>query len=159
MSSRRSDSVNSRLPALIPMNRLDRAKGRLSGFLTPEERQALALATLETVLAAVEEAGWAPVVLTRDATVQAEVSGRALILVEVTPLLGLNAELEAALLRLQRRFPQPKEPRVLILHADLPLATGAAIASAAAATPPAPSTPLGGSAAGGTNPMPARPPG
>ena len=148
-----------RPPALIPVNRLDRAKGRLAGLLTPVERRELALATFATVAAAVMEAGWRPVVLTSDPAVRAASPPDALVLDEFGAMLGLNAELEGALLRLQPAFPQPRDPRLLIIHADLPLATAEAIHALTLAAPAAPSATLVRSLDGGTNAMLLRPPG
>ena len=152
-------SVDSRPPALIPVNRLDRAKGRLSGLLTPDERRELALSTFATVVAAVRAAGWRPVVLTSDPGVRAASPEDALLLDELGAFLGLNAELEGAFLRLQPAFPQANDARLLIIHADLPLATGDAIRELEMAAAPAPSATLVRSADGGTNAMLLRPPG
>ena len=150
---------NARLPALIPVNRLDRAKGRLAPFLTPAERAELALATFETVLEAVRGAGWTPVVLTSDDTVRAAAGPNAVVLGEGSPFLGLNAELEGALLRLQPAFPQPTDPRLLVVHADLPLASAAAIRALCGEAREAASAVAVCSADGGTNIMLLRPPG
>lgn len=136
---------------LVPVNRLDRAKGRLSALLSAAERAALALATFETVCAAVVEAGYALAVLTSDPRVAAR--GRALLIGEDPVRRGLNAQLEAAIAGLD------SPPQLLILHADLPLATGAALRSLVAAALPAPSATLVTSADGGTNAMLLRPPG
>lgn len=144
------------LTTLVPVNRLDRAKGRLAGSLSPEQREALALATLQTVLAACQEAGFAPVVLTGDPRV-AEVLPRGVrLLAEGGPAPGLNAQLEWALGELGLARPGAA---VLILHADLPLATAAALRAFVAAAPPAPSATLAESPDGGTNAMLLRPPG
>jgi 2-phospho-L-lactate guanylyltransferase len=42
------------IAALVPVKRLDEAKGRLAGLLTPDERRRLALAMLEDVLRALQ---------------------------------------------------------------------------------------------------------
>ena len=151
--------VGGRRPALIPVNRLDRAKGRLAGLLTPDERRELALCTFATVVAAVTEAGWRPVVLTSDPAVRAASPADALVLDELGAMLGLNAELEGAFPRLQPAFPQPDDPQLLIIHADLPLATAEAIRALALAAAPAQSATLVRSPDGGTNAMLLRPPG
>ncbi|OAI39833.1 hypothetical protein AYO38_06825 [bacterium SCGC AG-212-C10] len=85
---------------LIPVNRLDRAKGRLSDFLTPTERSELALTTLRTVIAAVHGAGATPVILTADDRVATEFAAIN-VLREDSGLAGLNAQLERALVRLE----------------------------------------------------------
>jgi 2-phospho-L-lactate guanylyltransferase len=146
------------LPALIPVNRLDRAKGRLAELLTAAERRQLALATLHTVLAATREAQMLPLVLTSDESLAAELPG-VKVLPEAVALAGLNAAIEGALLRVQALVPQASDPRLLILHADLPLATGSAIRAVIAAAPPPPAATLVRSADGGTNAMFLRPPG
>ena len=101
---------------LIPVNRLDRAKGRLAALLEPEERAELVRRSLAAVLGAVEGAGMKAVVLTSD-------------------------------------------DELLILHADLPLVTAAALSDLVAQAPPAPSATLVRPGDGGTNAMLLRPPG
>jgi 2-phospho-L-lactate guanylyltransferase len=110
------------LPILIPVNGLGRAKGRLAGLLSAEERECLALITLETVLHA---AGPGAVVLTPDERVAAHVGGRGRVLREAAGLDGLNPQLELAIATLIAD--RTVTSRLLILHADLPLATAGAI--------------------------------
>lgn len=140
---------------LVPVNRLDRAKARLAASLAPAERTALAVATLRTVLAACRDAALPTVVLTADpavapiaaewgATVRDEVPGSA----------GLNAQVEAALAGIEA-----PPGGVLVLHADLPLATGGALRELVAAALREPSVTMVRSADGGTNAMLLRPPG
>ena len=74
-------------PTLIPVNRLARAKGRLAELLSPEERETLALITLETVLHA---AGDGAVVLTPDDRVRAAVGKRARVMDEDPHARGLS---------------------------------------------------------------------
>lgn len=141
--------------ALIPVNRLDRAKGRLAGELTPAQREALARATLATVLAAVRDAGAQACVLTADSAAAAlAAAAGARVIAEDPPLSGLNAQLERAIAMLEA-----PAGGVLVLHADLPLATGADIAALVAAAAPAPSVTIVASGDGGTNAMLLRPPG
>jgi 2-phospho-L-lactate guanylyltransferase len=134
---------------VIPVNRLDRAKGRLADLLSVEERASLQLHTLKTVVAAVRGAGLEPRVLTADETIARELPG-----VEVVPeqaaLSGLNAQLETAIRGLQE---------VLILHADLPLASGAEVRSLVESAPHGLSVTMVRSPDGGTNAMLLRPPG
>ncbi len=139
--------------ALIPVNRLDRAKGRLASLLSPDQRRELFLATLRTVVEAATAAGAEPVILTADAEVAGCFPG-VRILDEDPSCSGLNAQIESALGRIE-----PPAGGVLILHADLPLATAGAIRRLVAAAPPADSVALVRSGDGGTNAMLLRPPG
>ncbi len=142
------------LTVLIPVNRLDRAKGRLAGLLTPGERAEVARRSLRTVLEAVAEASLEAVVLTADGAVRAAVAGERVrrVLLEEPQLQGLSEQLEGALGRLGVE-------EALILHADLPLATPEALQAFVAEAPPAPSVALVRSGDGGTNAMLVRPPG
>ena len=137
---------------LIPVNRLDRAKGRLAALLEPEERAELVRRSLAAVLAAVEGAGMVAVVLTSDEAVEAEVPARVRILGEDRELRGLSAHIERAAKDLG-------VDELLILHADLPLVTAEALRDLVAQAPPAPSATLVRPADGGTNAMLLRPPG
>ena len=139
---------------LIPVNELTRAKGRLAAVLAPEERARLVLATVRTVVEAVRGAGLEPVLLTRDARIKAEFEGVATLMDEDPAVHGLNAQVETAIARLG-----PGAEEVLILHADLPLASAEAIGRLVADASPAPSVALVESADGGTNGMLLRPPG
>ncbi|HNO66359.1 MAG TPA: hypothetical protein PKK39_08415, partial [Tepidiformaceae bacterium] len=82
------------VPVLIPVNRLDRAKGRLAALLSAEERTTLARITLETVLHA---AGPASIVLTADPRVREAAAGKARVIAEAPGASGLNELLEAAI--------------------------------------------------------------
>jgi len=97
-----------------------RAKGRLAAVLDPDQRRRLALATLRTVVEAVAQAGAEPIVLTPDPAALEPVPG-ALLMAEEPGTEGLNGALEAALKSLAGG-------PVLILHADLPLASGPEVA-------------------------------
>lgn len=141
-----------RLPVLIPVNRLDRAKGRLAGLLTDDERATLALITLESVLHA---AGGDAVVLTSDKRVAEAACAQARVLDETPRATGLNGQLEHALSTLER---EGEAAAVLILHADLPLVSAGAIDALAAMSTPQ-SVVMVESADGGTNAMLLRPPG
>ena len=107
---------------LIPVNRLDRAKGRLESLLSAEERAELARITTRTVVGAATAIG--PVaILTADPEVRRLFHDSTRLIDEDPSLRGLNAQLEGALDRLDGFG------SVLILHADLPLASAAAIQS------------------------------
>ncbi len=144
------------MKVLIPVNALDRAKGRLADVLGPEDRARLVLATLRTVLDAVHAAHCEPVVLTPDQRIRSEAEGRATVIDEDPGARGLNAQLESALVRLAA---SSRLDQLLILHADLPLASEAGIRVVLAAAPPAPSAALVRSTDGGTNAMLLQPPG
>jgi len=141
------------LPVLIPVNRLDRAKGRLAGLLDEAERETLALITFEAVLHA---AGPGAIVLTADEEVARRAGGRARVLKEALALDGLNPQLEAAVAALCAEG--TAADRLLILHADLPLASEGAIATLAEQSIPN-SAVMVESPDGGTNAMLLRPPG
>ncbi|HQW50435.1 MAG TPA: 2-phospho-L-lactate guanylyltransferase [Tepidiformaceae bacterium] len=142
------------LPVLIPVNRLGQAKGRLAGLLSQEEREGLALVTLETVLRA---AGAGAIVLTPDERVVDHVHGRARIIPESPEERGLNAQLEHAVGILLADG--TARDGLLILHADLPLATAEAIETLAALGAKENTAVLVESGDGGTNAMLLHPPG
>jgi 2-phospho-L-lactate guanylyltransferase len=137
--------------ALIPLNDLSKAKGRLAEVLTAEQRAGLATATFATVALAAERAGLEVVVLAANPPDVEGYEG-VRVLEERPDLKGLNAQLEAALAELGERD-------VLILHADLPLAGAAELQRVIDAAPPAPSATMVRSADGGTNVMLLRPTG
>lgn len=139
-------------PILVPVNSLAAAKGRLADVLDADQRAELALATLDTVLGAARDWGAPVTVLTADPAVAEHVRPPQLVENEVPGLRGLNPQLEAALLRHQR-------DELLILHADLPLASAEALESLWQAAPPAASATVVESSDGGTNAMLLRPPG
>ena len=140
-------------PVLIPVNRLERAKGRLADLLTAEERQALAMITFETVLHACEGE---VVVLTDDPRVAASAAGRARVLAEDPNANGLNGQLGAAVAALTADG--TARDGLLILHADLPLATNEAVEALFGASQPK-SVVMVESHDGGTNAMLMRPAG
>jgi 2-phospho-L-lactate/phosphoenolpyruvate guanylyltransferase len=137
---------------LIPVNRLDQAKGRLDGLLSPEERSSLALITTQTVVAAAAALG-PMAVLTADELVRKQFRSAARILDEDAGLRGLNAQLESALERLS------DYGSVLILHADLPLADSDSLRAFVEAAAADNSVTIVRPADGGTNAMLLRPPG
>ena len=137
---------------LIPVNRLNRAKGRLAALLEPAERSELVRRSLAAVLAAVEEAGMEAVVLTSDEGVRAEVPVGVRVLGEDPELRGLSPQIERAAEGL-------RVDELLILHADLPLVTAEALRDLVAQAPPAASATLVRPGDGGTNAMLLRPPG
>lgn len=134
------------LRVVIPVNRLDRAKGRLAELLSPGERERLALTTLETVLRAVNEAGFEPMVLSADESLGERIEAQAAIVAESPEASGLNGQLEALVGKLHGED-------VLILHADLPLASARALRNLVEAAPRSPSCTLVRSLDGGTNAM------
>lgn len=148
--------VPAEVVALVPVNRLDRAKRRLAGLLSPAEREALTTATLLTVLDALAGAGIPAFVLTADQRAATIATPSASVIPEDAERSGLNGQLEGALARLRSDCPGAS---VLVLHADLPLADGAAIAVLLAAAPPPPSATLVRSGDGGTNALLLNPPG
>ena len=144
------------LRILVPVNHLDRAKGRLAAYLSEAARRALALATLSTVLEAClaygESSGAETWVLTSDYAVAVSVPEGVNVLDEDPGLRGLNAQLEAAVKQLA-------SDEILIVHADLPLLTAEALAAFVGSAPVAPSVTISPSGDGGTNAMLLRPPG
>ena len=115
-------------------------------------RAELVRRSLATVLGAVVEAGMEAVVLTSDEEVRAGLPAGVRSLAEEPELRGLSAQLESAARRLG-------VGELLILHADLPLATGEALGQLVAEAAPAPSATLVRPGDGGTNAMLLRPPG
>lgn len=134
------------LRVVIPVNRLERAKGRLAELLTPGEREQIALATLDTVLRAVNEAGFGPIVLSADEQLGERLETHATIVAESPGASGLNGQLETLLARFHGED-------VLILHADLPLASARALRNLVEEAPRSPSCTLVRSLDGGTNAM------
>ncbi len=142
-----------RVPVLIPVNRLDRAKGRLAELLTPDERRTLSTITLESVLHAV---GDSAIVLTPDPEVGERVKGRARLLAEDEARRGLNDQLEGAMAALIADG--TAKTGLLILHGDLPLASDEALDVLAEESAPN-TVVMVESRDGGTNAMLLRPPG
>lgn len=143
------------LTVLVPVNQLDRAKGRLATLLTADERSALALATLNTVLDGLN--GFDAVVLTADPDVIRAVAGRAEVLAESPGVAGLNAQLEFAVASLFAAGRATDE--LAILHADLPLFLGGAIFFLLDSMAGDDVVAISPSGDGGTNAMVMRPPG
>jgi len=135
---------------LIPVNRFERAKGRLSERFSAAERAQLAIATFETVARAVHDAGLLSVALTPDPETVRALGLATEVIGESPQLHGLNGQLEGIAPQLGAE--------VLILHADLPLATGGAITAFLEAAGGAEAA-LVRSGDGGTNAMLLRPPG
>jgi 2-phospho-L-lactate guanylyltransferase len=141
------------IPAIIPLNRLDRAKARLQELLTPAERRELTLINLRQVVAAARDAGLDPLVLTPDAAeVGALLGPGTAVLAEDPGRKGLNEQLEGAV---------AGRDLAVIVHADLPLATGSDLRRVVevALASPGPSATLVESSDGGTNVMVLRPAG
>lgn len=103
--------------AIVPVKALDVAKRRLAGILTLAERQALVLAMLDDVLAAVQRAGFAGVdVLSPDRQLLTAAADRgARPLPEPPGAASLNGALEMALATLA------PDVVALVLLADTPL--------------------------------------
>ena len=144
---------------LIPVNQLDRAKGRLSTLLDARQRAELALVTLTTAWSAALEVSSAVVILTADLRISSLLGPRAVVLRESPDAHGLNEQLSLATTTLIQERKLREDSCLLILHADLPLATPHAIQALFAAAPPAPSVMIVRSADGGTNAMLQCPPG
>ena len=144
---------------LIPVNQLDRAKGRLSTLLDARQRAELALVTLTTAWHAALEVSSAVVILTADLRIPSLLGPRAVVLRESPDAHGLNEQLSLATSTLIQERKLREDSCLLILHADLPLATPHAIQALFAAAPPAPSVMIVRSADGGTNAMLQCPPG
>jgi 2-phospho-L-lactate guanylyltransferase len=136
---------------LVPVNRLSAAKGRLAAVLDQRQRAELAMATLQTVLDAVAGTAGEAIVLTADDDVLRAVSPPHRQQRESPALRGLNAQLQHAIASLAL-------DEVLILHADLPLATPACLQHLAEVAP-ARGLAIVESGDGGTNAMLLRPPG
>ncbi|MGA2698038.1 MAG: 2-phospho-L-lactate guanylyltransferase [Methanoregula sp.] len=97
--------------ALIPFKPAS-PKSRLAGVLSPEEREAFARAMLEDVIAAAKDANCSPVIVATELFDSEDI--------QITiPDKDLNSTLNEVL--------QQSVGSILILMADLPLATGAAI--------------------------------
>ena len=145
--------------ALVPIRGLETAKSRLGGDLDPEERAALVTELLRRTLAATRDAhGIAgTVVVTMDGAA-AEIARRhrAVGLVEHAP--GLNAAIGAARSVAEARGASA----VLILPADLPAVSAAALDEILAAADTAPREPVVGLVVDrhstGTNALFLRPP-
>ena len=132
---------------LIPVNRLDRAKGRLASLLSESERSELAKATLGTVLdACAAHPSWRVVVVTADPEVARLAERHAEVIREDPVLRGLNPQLERAIALLP-----PDE--LVIVHADLPLFTREALESLLGTAGAPPSAVINPSGDGGTNTM------
>jgi len=101
---------------LVPVKAFAHAKQRLSDALDPAARQALAMAMAATVLQAAGPLRTAVVCDDDEVRAWAEAQGAEPIW---TPGLGLNGALEAGVVHLARRGVE----RVVVAHADLPLAT------------------------------------
>ncbi len=141
------------VPVHIPVNRLTHATGRLAEVLTTAERRTLTLITLEAVLRAAEDAA---IVLTADPDVESMLRGRARVLPESPHASGLNGQLEVAMAALIAEG--TAQEGLLILHADLPLASNEALETLEAASQPN-SAVMVETRDGGTNAMLLRPPG
>ena len=112
------------LAALIPLKPPTEAKARLAGLLSPDERAQLARVTFLTVADALLAAAVPFVVLTPNVIAAADLTaGRCTVIEEQPSVRGFSAQLQAAL----DGTSFAKSDTVLILHADLPLATPNAV--------------------------------
>ena len=115
---------------LVPVKALAQAKGRLGPALTPIERRLLTIAMLEDVVAAVQAAEGLgrPVVVSPDREVwrRADAIGCRVVKEDVGLDVGLDGGLNASLARAAAAAP-PGDPLVVVA-ADLPLATPDALA-------------------------------
>ena len=112
------------ITALVPLKPPSEAKARLAGLLLPNERAELARVTFRTVADALFGASVPCVVLTPSVREAADLTaGRGALIAELPSLKGFNAQLEAAL----DGGTFEGGDAVLILHADLPLATSGAL--------------------------------
>lgn len=137
---------------LIPVNHLDRAKGRLRALLNPAQRAELALMTLTTVWEAALEATAGVAILTADVRVRVLLGPTAHVIDESPEVHGLNGQLTAAIARMSSDGTLRGGP-LLVLHADLPLATAASIREFVACSPGSNSATMVRSGDGGTNAM------
>jgi 2-phospho-L-lactate/phosphoenolpyruvate guanylyltransferase len=101
---------------LVPVKAFSLAKQRLAGVLDPAARRSLAVAMAETVLRAARDLPTAVVCDDEEVRAWAADQGAEAIW---TPGLGLNGAVEAGIAHLARRGTD----RVIVAHADLPLAT------------------------------------
>jgi 2-phospho-L-lactate guanylyltransferase len=101
---------------LVPVKAFAHAKQRLAGALDGPARRALAMAMADTVLRAARELRTAVVCDDDEVRSWAESLGAEAVW---TPDLGLNGAVEAGIAHLARRGTD----RVIVAHADLPLAT------------------------------------
>lgn len=134
--------------AVLPLKQLAGAKTRLSGLLDSEQRRTLALAMARDVLAVLSaHPAITSITLVSDDADARELAAEAAVRLwseadllaerELPPMTGplpvLNGVLTAACTRL-RRETTDIAPLLLVLHADLPLLTGADIDAALACT-------------------------
>jgi 2-phospho-L-lactate guanylyltransferase len=142
------------LAAIVPVKTLPQAKGRLARVLHPAERRALVQTMLGDVLAALlATRGIARVgVISADADVLAQ--ARAL---GAESLRDQGADLNAALAQAARYYAAEGAQGVLVLPADVPLATPAALEQLIAAAPEQGAA-IVPSRDGGTNALLVRPP-
>jgi 2-phospho-L-lactate/phosphoenolpyruvate guanylyltransferase len=108
--------VTTTAAVLVPVKAFAAAKQRLADVLDPAARVALATAMASTVLEAAGSLSTAVVCDDEDVRTWAEAQGAEAIW---TPGLGLNGAVEAGVTHLARRGVD----RVVVAHADLPLAT------------------------------------
>src|SRR5437867_3937543 len=120
-----SDPISSMVFTLVPVKPLHLAKGRLASALSAPERRALVLAMLGDVLAALDatDAVSGVIVISRDAEALALAARLA-----ASALLDRSNGLNGALAQAAAFAGQCGASALLVLPADLPLATPAEIA-------------------------------
>lgn len=143
---------------LIPVNHLDRAKTRLAALLEPNERAELAFATLSTVWQAALKATAGVGILTSDQRIATLLGPQAVILSESPSERTLSGQLSAAIYQLVAEGTVGEKAAILILHADLPLATPVAVEALVRGAPGADAVTMVRSGDGGTNAMLMAPP-
>lgn len=143
------------LAAIIPVKSLRFAKSRLAGLLTEDERRALVLAMFEDVLAALRAARAVDSVgvISVDSAVLARAAA-----LGAEALVDRPAELNGSLAQAARYYAARGAESTLVVHADVPLATGAEIDALVASLGDARGVVLAGARDGGTNALLARPP-
>jgi 2-phospho-L-lactate guanylyltransferase len=137
----------------VPVKALARAKTRLAGVLSPDERAELTLAMLGDVLdAALAQAGWTTVVVSRDPRVLEAASARG-----ADTLLEQGTSLGAAVRQAEGGL--GGSDALAVLLADLPALTPTALAGALDLAREAAVVVAPAASDGGTNLLVRRPPG
>jgi 2-phospho-L-lactate guanylyltransferase len=143
------------LSAIVPVKPLQIAKGRLSSVLGAAERQALVLAMLGDVLAALLSARLVDQVsvVSHDSTILSLAREHG-----AEALRDHAGDLNGALTQAARHYAQAGAAAVLLMHADLPLATPAEIDELVGILGRESGAALASARDGGTNALLVRPP-
>ncbi|HXG41385.1 MAG TPA: 2-phospho-L-lactate guanylyltransferase [Dehalococcoidia bacterium] len=145
------------IAALVPVKALSEAKGRLAAVLTSEERRRLALAMLADVVTALLGAASIAyiAIISPDKAVLREAERlRARPLPEPPQVRGINAALSYGATELAREGADT----ILVVPADLPTLTPAAVEEVLASLPSPKGVAIVPSVEGGTNVLALRPP-